>query len=158
MNGYEITDLCADDAAAVAELERGTFNDPWSEDSVRDVIVNASAYASSAEVSYLAAGAKAGGTPVGYVLARAVLGEAELFRIAVRKDWRRQGAARELMKAFDKWAARAGVKAAFLEVRSSNTAASELYRENGFSVIGRRRGYYHGPEEDALVMEKIYGI
>ena len=39
----------------------------------------------------------------------------------------------------------------FLEVRDSNGAARRLYRRAGFQEIGRRRGYYPGPDgaEDA---------
>ena len=40
-----------------------------------------------------------------------------------------------------------------LEVRQSNHAAICLYRKLGFAQIGVRRGYYHAPEEDALLMQ-----
>jgi ribosomal-protein-alanine N-acetyltransferase len=39
-----------------------------------------------------------------------------------------------------------------LEVRVSNAAAQGLYRARGFRMAGLRRGYYHSPEEDALLM------
>ena len=39
------------------------------------------------------------------------------------------------------------------EVRESNRAAVNLYRSAGFREIGRRRGYYHNPPEDAILME-----
>ena len=39
-----------------------------------------------------------------------------------------------------------------LEVRVSNTAAIALYERYGFTVLGRRRGFYRFPREDAYVM------
>jgi ribosomal-protein-alanine N-acetyltransferase len=39
-----------------------------------------------------------------------------------------------------------------LDVRESNTAALKLYERHGFITVGRRRGYYHHPSEDGLLM------
>jgi len=51
-----------------------------------------------------------------------------------------------------------GVRAAFLEVRESNTAARALYGSRGFREIGRRKNYYRRPVEDALVMRRIIEV
>jgi ribosomal-protein-alanine N-acetyltransferase len=40
-----------------------------------------------------------------------------------------------------------------LEVRASNLTAIRLYQRHGFLTLGRRRGYYREPEEDALQMQ-----
>lgn len=45
-----------------------------------------------------------------------------------------------------------GARWAYLEVRASNAAAQELYRQLGFEVIGVRESYYQLPPEDALIM------
>jgi ribosomal-protein-alanine N-acetyltransferase len=42
----------------------------------------------------------------------------------------------------------------FLEVRESNSAARALYASRGFLAVGRRRGYYRSPVEDALVLRR----
>ena len=39
-----------------------------------------------------------------------------------------------------------------LEVRESNTAAQNLYRKYGFTIVSTRRGYYSDNNENALVM------
>ena len=39
-----------------------------------------------------------------------------------------------------------------LEVRESNTPAIGLYRKLGFEEVGRRKGYYTNPKEDAILM------
>jgi ribosomal-protein-alanine N-acetyltransferase len=47
-----------------------------------------------------------------------------------------------------------GVRALYLEVRDSNSAARALYASRGFDMVGRRRGYYQRPQEDALVLRR----
>ena len=39
-----------------------------------------------------------------------------------------------------------------LEVRPSNEPAIQLYYKHGFAQVGRRRGYYQDPKEDAIIM------
>jgi ribosomal-protein-alanine N-acetyltransferase len=46
----------------------------------------------------------------------------------------------------------AEIESVFLEVRASNAAAIALYEKHGFAAVGRRRGYYDAPVEDAAVM------
>jgi len=41
----------------------------------------------------------------------------------------------------------------FLDVRESNESAIAFYEKWGFCKKGRRAGYYHDPEEAAIVME-----
>ena len=43
-----------------------------------------------------------------------------------------------------------------LEVRASNEPAIKLYHKMDFKEIGKRRGYYKEPVEDALIMEKKF--
>jgi ribosomal-protein-alanine N-acetyltransferase len=47
---------------------------------------------------------------------------------------------------------RRGALNMYLEVRESNDAARRLYASRGFLEIGRRRGYYRRPAEDAIVL------
>ena len=64
---------------------------------------------------------------------------------------RRQGIADELIAAFVRFGQ---AKLAFLtlEVRASNAPAIALYMKHGFAQVGRRRGYYDDPKEDAILM------
>lgn len=74
-------------------------------------------------------------------------GESELLQVEVDEGFRRRGLARALL-------AEALAGTVFLEARESNVAAIALYSTLGFLVTGRRRDYYSGPREDALVMER----
>jgi [ribosomal protein S18]-alanine N-acetyltransferase len=91
---------------------------------------------------------------VGVVAARMVAGEAEILNLAISPAWRRQRIGQQLVDtAID--AARAdGVQSVFLEVRESNEAARAFYAGLSFTPIGRRRGYYREPAEDALVLSR----
>jgi len=74
-------------------------------------------------------------------------GESELLQVEVAEGYRRRGLASALLAA-------ALDGTVFLEVRESNAAAIALYSTLGFLVTGRRKDYYSGPPEDALVMER----
>lgn len=87
------------------------------------------------------------GVVAGFAVWRGVgEGEWELLNIAVDPAFRRRGAGRALVAALP-----AG--RVFIEVRESNRAALALYETSGFTVSGRRRGYYQFPMEDGIVME-----
>jgi len=88
----------------------------------------------------------------GYLCGSVVVGEFHIDNIAVEPRVRRQGVGKTLLLAALREAARVGAKVVFLEVRASNLTAQALYRRFGFTVVGRRRRYYTGPAEDALIM------
>ncbi len=89
----------------------------------------------------------------GFVCGRTCGEEAELFRIAVARGHRRQGAGERLLAHALGVLAGKGVRRCLLEVRAANQPALALYRKTGFVQIGRRRGYYSDPSDDAIVME-----
>ena len=41
-----------------------------------------------------------------------------------------------------------------LEVRAGNAPAIALYEKHGFYEVGRRKGYYDDPKEDAILMTR----
>ncbi|TBW36476.1 GNAT family N-acetyltransferase [Siculibacillus lacustris] len=93
--------------------------------------------------------------PVGFVLARAVAGEAEILTVAVDPAHRRRGVARGLMEQVLRRLYRERIEAVFLEVDAGNVAAVALYRRLAFAKVGERRGYYAQgsvPGATALVM------
>lgn len=93
----------------------------------------------------------------GFVMGRAVAGEAEVLTLAVAPEFRRMGLARALMTGFHDRARIKGAQTAFLEVAEDNTAAIALYLSLGYAQAGRRRGYFHtrsGTRLDALVMTR----
>jgi ribosomal-protein-alanine N-acetyltransferase len=87
--------------------------------------------------------AREAGAVIGFALARAVAGEAELLLLAVRRDDQGRGIGRMLLDRFSEEAGGRGATRLHLEVREGNHALS-LYERSGFTLAGRRRNYYSG--------------
>lgn len=95
--------------------------------------------------------------PGGFVIGRAVAGEAEILTIAVDPAMRRAGIGRSLLRLLEKAASIRGAERVFLEVSGENRAAIALYLAEGYAEAGRRPGYYRGESGmavDALLMSK----
>jgi ribosomal-protein-alanine N-acetyltransferase len=140
---YRIRPASAADAGALAAIERACFSDPWTAAGIIETIQYGTARAFVAEFS---------GQVTGYLMARISGEEGEILNLAVLPEHRRQGIARALLASGLLALLDSGVREAFLEVRESNAAAIELYREQGFRPVGLRPGYYRDPREDALVL------
>lgn len=143
-----LRELTRGDAARVAELELELFaeDNPWS----RDVFV---AEFSQPYTFYI--GAFDGDLLVGYAGA-AMLGprddpEFEVHTIGVQRDYQGRGIGRALM---DQLVHTADLLDGpmFLEVRTDNTPAIELYASFGFYVLATRKGYYQPSGADAYSM------
>ena len=91
------------------------------------------------------------GKIVGYALGRVVADEAELLKICVLSEWRKQGIAEKMLVRLLGKMRENGAAACFLEVRSKNVPALALYEKLGFQKIALRRGYY--PDDAAVVMK-----
>jgi [ribosomal protein S18]-alanine N-acetyltransferase len=77
---------------------------------------------------------------------------AQIVTVGVLPHARRQGIGRVLVRALVAEARRRQAEEVLLEVRIDNDAAQKLYESEGFSVIGKRRGYYDRGRVDAVVM------
>jgi len=132
------------DMKAIAKLERQLFSDPWTEEMLADCLQQ-SHYALSIYVDEFQ-GVK------GYLITTHVAGEAELLRIGVDPDCRRQGIGRILMDRFVQLCEERETPDVFLEVRQSNHPAISLYEQFGLEIVGKRKNYYRGPDEDAALM------
>lgn len=80
---------------------------------------------------------------VGFSLVRTVADESELLLLAVHPSHHRRGVGCQLLDDFLERARNDGVARVHLEVRDGNPALA-MYRNAGFSAVGRRRNYYHG--------------
>ena len=142
----EIVRMNESHVAAVAELEKQNFSEPWPEIAVRSELTNKLA---------LWLVALDGEAVVGYVGSQTVLQEADMMNIAVADTHRRRGIARalveELIRQLDAYQLS-------LEVRSSNAPAIALYEALGFVQVGLRKNYYRKPKEDALILRKEWKI
>ena len=144
MMSFEITRLCREHLAGAAELEEKCFSSPWSARAL-ELLLGEDAFG----VVCLQNGAVAA-----YGGMTFALDEASVTNIAVHPDLRRQGLGRAILDGLLQAAVAHGSRELFLEVRVSNGAAIALYESAGFETVGRRKGFYRAPTEDALIMKK----
>ena len=135
--------------AAIAELEKLCFHDPWSERSIATELTSKlSCWLVAMEEQ----------TVVGYVGSQSVLGESDMMNIAVHPEHRRKGIAEALVTSLVSELSARGNHSLMLEVRPSNEPAIALYEKLGFTQVGRRPNYYRNPKEDALILRKEWQI
>ena len=84
-------------------------------------------------------------------------GEWELENIAVAPAFQRRGVAGKLLKVLIDHMRQNHASTVFLEVRESNLPARRFYEKQGFNEVGRRRHYYHRPDEDAVLYKLDLG-
>lgn len=135
----------ASDIDQITAIERASFGDPWSPGSFRSLLENPHVHF---------AVAVDGERVMGYIVAWFVFDEAEIANLAVAPPARGRQVGAKLLDAALEAASGRGVASVFLEVRDSNGPARALYGSRGFEEVGRRRGYYRRPVEDAVVMRR----
>lgn len=131
---------------ALVELEHQCFSIPWTR-------AQLAAELPDGHHEFLVA--EAGDTVIGYVGMMYVLDEGYISNVAVSPDHRRQGIASTLIEALLHRAEELQLSFVTLEVRESNAPAIALYGRFGFTPVGRRKGYYDAPKEDAILMTRL---
>ena len=143
MTEYKLMRSHERDINMISAIEKVSFVDPWSRDSIERIIGSKNGCCISAI---------SGDVVVGYGFSRTVVDECEILDLSVSPKFRRQGIGKAVLEKMLEGAKSAGAETAYLEVREGNKAALALYEEVGFSVTGRRKNYYRYPTEDALIM------
>lgn len=145
-----IRKMCEADINAVRCLEQQTLS-PWSLHSIRDELIQ-----NRGEMFVVEVGAESGDAPniVGWCSIRLIVPEAELLKIAVSRTHRRGGIATALLKHLACYLSQRSVELLFLEVRSQNHSALNMYMKSDFLQIGIRPGYYSNPPDSALLFQK----
>jgi ribosomal-protein-alanine N-acetyltransferase len=133
------------DIDAIVALERESFSNPWSRDTLVWELAN-----SDVTRVYLLRDAE--DRPLAFCISWVIFDELHINTLAVSPVRRREGLATVLLREVMADAARDGARRATLEVRESNEAALALYARLGFAVSARRPGYYTNPPEDALIL------
>ncbi len=131
------------DVYAVAEVEKSSYQFPWSIGIFRDCLL-AGYHSQVLEVS---------GVVSGYSIMSVAGTEAHLLNLCVHPSCQRLGYGRRLLDAVLLTADELAVEQVFLEVRPSNDIAIALYRSAGFEIIGTHPSYYQadGGRQDAVI-------
>lgn len=154
MSGIHIAEAgipALDDVMAImSEAFDPGYGEAWTEQQTLSMLALPGVWLSIASI---------GGRPAGFALNRIVIDEAELLLLAVARDSRRQGVGMALIERSRIIACQRNGCRLHLEVRHNNPAIA-LYNKAGFSLIGRRRGYYRGIDgqiHDALTLSCSLG-
>jgi ribosomal-protein-alanine N-acetyltransferase len=152
LDGVSVRLAVEQDIPEIVEIERVSFADPWSADSFVGSLDHF-------RMCFLVAEADMNGGPalLGYVITLLLSEEAEVANLAVAPAGRRRGVGGLLLDRAVAESAGKGVNTVYLEVRESNVAARALYDSRSFQQVGRRKGYYRHPVEDALLLRRDLG-
>jgi ribosomal-protein-alanine N-acetyltransferase len=145
LEGVVIRDMLAEDLPRVYEVESQFYGTPWSIRSFSHELGNRDAILKVAVCHEQV---------VGYICIRSLLDITHLLKITVLPKFRRRGIGRALFQNALQTLknSRPDTHELTLEVRESNSAAINLYKQAGFKETGRRPGYYRRPDEDAIIM------
>lgn len=142
----EIRYMTLEEVEDVFWLEQQNFSHPWSQESIAKA-------AKQPENLYLVA--VEGDKVLGYCGIWCSMDYADLCRIVVMPERRKQGIASALLDVGVKGCRERRMEKLLLEVRASNIAAIALYEKKKFQKIYTRRNYYSNPVEDACIMQLL---
>ena len=136
-----------EDLPELLAIEHTSFEHPWSKESLAGEL-------SDPLSSIIIAKSSSNPDICGYSCYKIIPPEAELLRIAVRPECRRQGTAQALLKEMFRLLRLRQVVTVYLEVSETNRAAITFYEKSGFFVTGNRPGYYDHGTTAALLLQR----
>ena len=142
-----IRTMVHDDLALVSDIERRSYEFPWSHGVFRDCLL----------AGYNCIIVERGESVAGYGILSVAAGEAHILNLCVDPTLRSLGYGDLLLDEVLVRAQRSDVTEIFLEVRPSNESAIALYQKKGFRQIAYRPAYYQARKgrEDAAVLSKV---
>jgi len=150
-----IRTVTADDLDRVLSLETPTPEAPHWDRSAYESFLLTPDTEGVRHAAWVAVDAQGGTQQLkGFAAARLVLDICELESIVVVENARRKGLGKALLSTVSTWALAHGAGRIELEVRAGNENAVSFYEKAGLLKEGLRRGYYRGPDEDAVLMGK----
>jgi len=128
----------------VVAIERAAYGHPWTRGN----------FADSLRSGYQAQLLCAGDQLLGYFVAMKGVDEVHLLNITVAPAFQGQGWGRVMLDALALWSRGEGAQWLWLEVRTSNARAQQVYLRYGYRRVGERKNYYPAEDgrEDAIVM------
>lgn len=141
-----VRDMTHDDLATVSDIERRSYEFPWSHGVFRDCLL----------AGYKSIVLLRDERVAGYGILSVAAGEAHILNLCVDPEYRSMGYGERLLDRLLSQARVSAVQEVLLEVRPSNKTALALYRKKGFYQVANRPAYYqsHEGREDAAVLSK----
>jgi len=135
-----------EDLAHVSDIERRSYEFPWSHGVFRDCLL----------AGYQCIVLERDNEVAGYGILSIAAGEAHILNLCIEPAFRSYGYGERLLDDILFRARTSSVREIFLEVRPSNVHALALYKKKGFHKVANRPSYYqsHEGREDAAVLAK----
>ncbi len=143
-----IRTMTHEDLSAVSNIERQSYQFPWSHGVFRDCLL----------AGYQCIVLERNDEIAGYSILSIAAGEAHILNICVHPDFRSLGYGERLLDDLLFRARSSSVREIFLEVRPSNKHALALYRKKDFHKVADRPAYYqasHGREDANVLVKKL---
>ena len=136
--------MVEDDLDAVIAVEETVYPYPWTRGIFYDCL----------HIGYSCQVLERNGKIIAYGVMSVAVEESHILTLVVNKDEQRKGYGKKILNEMIQQAVISNAKTMYLEVRTSNKAAIQLYHQRGFNELGIRNDYYpaeHG-REDALIL------
>ena len=151
-NVGSIVNFYRDDVNDIVAIDQRASPAPWSKQN----------YLASIDNSHICVGVKIDNQWIAHAVFSLVTKESELLILAVDVNWQKKGVATQLIMQMEHYFAKYAEEM-FLEVRSSNESAINLYEKLGFNCVGERKNYYpaidgSAQREDALIYGKYIAV
>lgn len=136
--------MVEDDLDEIVAIEEAVYPFPWTRGIFHDCL----------HIGYLCRVLEKNGKIVAYSVMSVAAEESHLLTIVVPTDEQGKGFGKKMLDNMILLATSHGAKTMYLEVRTSNQVAIQLYEQRGFNELGIRNNYYPtvGGREDALIM------
>ena len=133
-----------DDLDTVIVIEEAAYPFPWTRGIFFDCL----------NIGYLCRVLERNGKIVAYAVMSVAVGEAHLLTIVVPNKEQGKGYGKQMLNEMIRHAVDDNASTMYLEVRTSNKVAIQLYHERGFNELGIRSNYYpaENGREDALIL------
>ncbi len=135
--------MIENDLDDVIAIEESVYPYPWTRGIFHDCI----------NVGYLCRILQDKGKIVAYSIMSVAVEEAHLLTIVVPKNKQGKGYGKRMLNEMIRLAKEDAANTMYLEVRTSNESAIQLYHQRGFNELGIRNNYYPAEQgrEDALI-------
>ena len=132
------------DLNEVISIEEAVYPFPWTRGIFFDCL----------NIGYLCRVLELDGKIISYAVMSVAVAEAHLLTIVVPSDEQGKGYGKLMLNEMIQHAAKDNADTMYLEVRTSNKVAIELYHQRGFNELGIRNNYYPDEKgrEDALIL------
>lgn len=144
---YQIVPIGEQYLAQIMEIERETFEYPWSASLMKDSILSAhtQSWGLFDHSNKL----------IAFTVISVIFDEAEILDFSVAKHFQGKGFGQKLLSYIMNHLSYKGIEKLFLELRESNVPAVNIYKKYDFKKISVRKNYYRvgNNYEDALVLQ-----